>query len=575
MNNFIRLLLLMFTCSLWANSAVVLDDNKSIYDNFNIAYYLDKNGTATIDTVSAIAFKDQSTNAFTFGYETKPVWFKIDIENNSTKQDFYLYFKRFSMERFTVYAATENGWKKSEFGWKQLDPNILKKFYTPIYPLHIRPHEKKELYVQIQTSIGLVGKFIIYANAVQMHKDITNEQLLFMFVVGSLLMAILINGYLYFRIHEKVFAYYVGYLSTMALFMLFSTNLGVELFGPAYFGPGQVFGSLTVVFALLFANEFLKVKEYFPTFSKYLIFMALIFAVLSVLIVFDLEYWFSFMGNLATIAFLSILFVAFKIAYSGHVEAKYYFMILVINFSTIALMTMVYDGTLPYSDVYLYAYLYTFIFEAAAFSFLLVDRINKGSLKIIQIQKELIKEKSHNEENLENVVQERTQGIVELNDKLKYQAEHDPLTGLYNRHFLETVSAKLFKPGLSVLLLDIDHFKKVNDTYGHSIGDVVLKQVASAIQENLRKSDIAIRYGGEEYLMLLPNTDIEAAITVAEKLRKHIEKINFPYNNLEFNISVSIGTASYKENDDNIENIIRRSDVNLYRAKNSGRNRVV
>lgn len=163
--------------------------------------------------------------------------------------------------------------------------------------------------------------------------------------------------------------------------------------------------------------------------------------------------------------------------------------------------------------------------------------------------------------------------------RLFHLAVEDGLTKLYVvRHFKEILqqemdkSKKSNKP-LSLLISDIDHFKRFNDTYGHQAGDFVLREVANIFKSSCRQTDIAGRYGGEEFVILLPNTNRDAAIEFAERLRKSVEQITFEYNTIKLNVTISIGVAECRD-DASIGDIIKRSDEALYVAKETGRNKV-
>ena len=128
---------------------------------------------------------------------------------------------------------------------------------------------------------------------------------------------------------------------------------------------------------------------------------------------------------------------------------------------------------------------------------------------------------------------------------------------------------------------DIDFFKKVNDTYGHAVGDCVLKTVAKTIKKELREEDIASRYGGEEFIFLLPHTKLEEAVVVAERLRNQVEKkkINIEEYNIkdtkEISVTISIGVSEYNKNDKEPQALYQKADAALYKAKENGRNRVI
>ena len=169
--------------------------------------------------------------------------------------------------------------------------------------------------------------------------------------------------------------------------------------------------------------------------------------------------------------------------------------------------------------------------------------------------------------------------ILEM--ELTRQARIDYLTGLCNRrHFMERAEQELHRANrysnkLSLLMLDIDHFKQINDRHGHKVGDVVLKTLAMICQSTLRDVDILGRLGGEEFAVLLPETDSTVAIDVAERLREAIAKTKVPLEEgLPVQFRVSIGVSSKTSSDDNIDVLINRADSALYQAKNSGRNKV-
>lgn len=155
----------------------------------------------------------------------------------------------------------------------------------------------------------------------------------------------------------------------------------------------------------------------------------------------------------------------------------------------------------------------------------------------------------------------------------------DMMTKLKLRHFFYTsliehqeISLKENLP-LSVIMLDIDHFKNLNDTYGHTFGDVVLKKTSAILREHVRQIDIAARYGGEEFIVLLPHAEIEEAMRVAERVRKAIEAEVFFDNGSEVRSTVSLGVAQFdKSRDLASEDIIKRADKALYHSKHSGRN---
>jgi diguanylate cyclase (GGDEF)-like protein len=159
-------------------------------------------------------------------------------------------------------------------------------------------------------------------------------------------------------------------------------------------------------------------------------------------------------------------------------------------------------------------------------------------------------------------------------------ARTDELTGLNNRRaFLEQGSrllnqAKRFNHPISLIMLDVDYFKRINDTYGHAIGDSVLKSLAEILKSAIREVDLIGRLGGEEFALILPETGLADAVTFAERLRALIANTGLACMNGEVTITASFGIASYAEDDSSLDMLTRKADEALYRAKQNGRNRV-
>lgn len=168
----------------------------------------------------------------------------------------------------------------------------------------------------------------------------------------------------------------------------------------------------------------------------------------------------------------------------------------------------------------------------------------------------------------------------EMSDEFEKQAMHDPLSGLLNRRGMleelqyEFERSKRYLHPLTVMMCDIDYFKKVNDEYGHDKGDDIIKSLANLFKFGLRKHDTIARWGGEEYLLLLPETKGEQALYLAEKLREKIANKTFQHKEKTFNVTVSFGLYQFAK-EDTIEQAINRADKNLYQAKEQGRNRCI
>jgi two-component system cell cycle response regulator len=157
----------------------------------------------------------------------------------------------------------------------------------------------------------------------------------------------------------------------------------------------------------------------------------------------------------------------------------------------------------------------------------------------------------------------------------------DPLTGLHNRRYMEghlkTLVSEAIRTGrhLSMLVADIDHFKNVNDTYGHDVGDTVLKEFSVRLKRNTRGIDLACRLGGEEFVIIMPDTDMEHAYQVGERLRACVASDEFPISeSRSIRVTASVGIGTLERANDTPESVFKRADNALYTAKRKGRNRV-
>ncbi len=194
--------------------------------------------------------------------------------------------------------------------------------------------------------------------------------------------------------------------------------------------------------------------------------------------------------------------------------------------------------------------------------------------------KRQIKELNAHRDLLEQEVQERTRDLERAYQKLEAISKTDELTGLPNRRDMnETVGneverARRTQKPFCFIFMDIDHFKKINDTYGHACGDVVLKSVAQTIRGLLRKYDVFARYGGQEFLTLLPETDLAGATIVAERFRKKIEAMSVQYADITIKVTITLGVSKFDPRL-GAERSIQLADKALYQGKEGGRNQVI
>ena len=181
-------------------------------------------------------------------------------------------------------------------------------------------------------------------------------------------------------------------------------------------------------------------------------------------------------------------------------------------------------------------------------------------------------------------MQDLINDLKKSQEKLKLLALTDPMTKLYNRRHFSSISrhilnlARRDKSQIAVVMIDIDRFKNINDNYGHYFGDEVIISLADELKEQKRESDIVFRFGGEEFLILLPNTSLDGAETLAQKIRLAAESkvLHFPSSDaLKYTVSIGVSVSKSKDVQEDIQEVVNRADKALYKAKKEGRNRVV
>lgn len=208
------------------------------------------------------------------------------------------------------------------------------------------------------------------------------------------------------------------------------------------------------------------------------------------------------------------------------------------------------------------------------FAFMLPDNVLDEIQQNIQ---NIIKNFDVPEENKLEVIEQ----INFMYTRSKYLSSTDELTGLLNRRTFdnsfekEFLRAQRYNNPLTLVIFDVDHFKNVNDTYGHQCGDYILKEISNAALQTFRKTDTVFRIGGEEFAVILTETDINQAKIPLERFRKTVETLALNYQNQNINVTVSIGACQYNEKLSTKEQFIQTTDKSLYEAKNSGRNKCI
>jgi len=579
----------------FSESIVLTNDTQKI-DQFTLSYLYDEDSQLTINDVSQTDFKQIIPNQFGLGYRDGAAWFKLTIDNKSQFTAFVLFFSESFWKRFDLYEYKNNRWVKTENGLSvPLDKRSVREV-SPAFSLYIPVNQTKTYYLHGQTMASHIGELILFTKQEFFRLDRFKITTLYTLYFGVLTIIFLLNTFLFVAMRERLYAYYIAYVISFIAFVGMQSGLYLI---PGFSGWNEglhTIGTLVVLFMMLFSGVYLELEKRLPKIDLLFRIFAGIFVLCGITIALDTPFSSLSFNILSSMFFALLLFVVIKEFFKGDIKARYYLLAIMLYMPTMGLMTLTFNGFIDNTDVSRYSFILGSFVEIVFFSMLLVNRFHALSNEKLSVQKELINEKNRSEKELSNKVNERTSELRAANillseqtreleeTKLKLEEESitDPLSQLYNRRYFTDASIRAFnnaqryKQNLSIMMLDIDKFKNINDMYGHIVGDEVIVSCANTLKSMARKSDVVARYGGEEFILLLTQTAIEDVTSLAERIREDIvQQVLRGEKNEAISYSISIGISQILEKDNSIEQVIRRADKALFEAKDNGRNQVV
>ncbi len=573
---------------------LTLNENVSSYDNFKIEYLEEKpNESLGIDKISKMPFTKTISNAFTFGYKENNFWFRLSVYNDSEKpKNMILELTEIIHKTVDLYILSDPIIHKKNGLSVPVEKREIQES-NPAFSLQFAPYETKELYINLASIYGVFGSIKLKTEK-QFQEDTQFKKYMYVFYFSTIFIIALYNFVLFFYLREKIYLYYIGYVF---VFIIWAANYkGVLL--PYTDMQTYDFLQITIpiffTLLILFSQSILLTKTHFPFLHKILNGFVLILTISLIWMLISMHSGFYFMNLSASPLLPFLLFVAFWALYKGHKIARIYLFGLSIYIISMIIISQLALGIIHYSVILSHAPIIGSFFEIILFSLLLAYRINLLRQEKLDSQVKLLEQDASESIRLAKMVEAKTSELNALNTKLEIeleektelekiltlQASTDSLTGVLNRRCFfdacakEMKMAKRYKRKLSFLIIDIDSFKNINDIYGHLGGDDVLVEIINRVKEIIRTTDIFGRIGGEEFALLMPETGLESALHLAERIRQHIANQDIEAEGQMLNVTVSIGLDIYREDDPNIQAILRRSDLALYKAKESGRNKV-
>ncbi len=521
---------------------------------FPIEYFVDGSQSLDYESVRLEPF-ETTTSTATLGNRAPVAWYRISLQNTSASdQSLFLHLPKAyhvrSIDIIEERSASLVNNLSIDLNNAEAHPTIYKG--TLVYPFVLPGGQSTVLYVRSHAyshqwfSLGIYDEEHSRHELVGSHLDIA-------LMVGMMLALVFYNSLLYFATSKKENIFYSLYLISGLVWIALSYGLVAKAFSA--YGDAIFMLNLSIIsmpiFLLLFMMAIFETREYYRTENRVLQAMLVPLIVAFVYGLFDITAVLKFSDNLAALVMLVTFSVSLSLLRKGHPLVKFFLVghtfFLIFN----GIAVMYYKGMVTPNYINSHGVGIGIILEALTLAFIISYRI-----KLLE-------------------------DIRSKQDELKRQASTDPLTRLYNRrHFMaegEYLLAKAKEGGesLSVIALDIDHFKLVNDTHGHNVGDLVLVEVASTFRKLSRDRDLVARFGGEEFLILLPGADLDEAFGCAERIRAAVESLAIAASeNVVVRVTVSLGVVQVNPALETLEDAVNRTDQLLYEAKAAGRNRV-
>ncbi len=506
-------------------------------------------------------FRRYHRDAFQFSFEMSTLWFRCHIKTRPGQEAPYLIFDNMALGSITLHVPVkqegESNWVKLQSNWWQPFRSGAVSFFKTTFALPDSIDPDRPVLIRVFAPATMYFRATLYTSKAFLRHGI-NLTLIIGFCLGILGAMLLYNLVLFFFVRDRYYFVYILYVLFLMLWQ--STLLGLFRYFWPDWGGRMIRGVLSlgcgmVFFGILFALLFLHTKKTAPLHDKILKALAGSLAA-AMLYSFFGNFWIAnymaqFLSQIATLAVFTTAIAALR---SGYKPARYYLAAVSVMLIAALIFFLRFYGLLPSTIFTMHAILFGSAAEAVLLSFALGDRIR------------LMR---HEEERLR--VREKNLQAISITDDL---------TGLYNRRFLNaalsrsTAAARRSQAPLSLLMLDVDRFKQFNDTWGHPEGDRVLAALGNLLQQVLRGEDVACRYGGEEFVIILHHSDLETAVEAGERIRTRFAQIPFyPVRGKPVFMTISIGVAQWHPDED-LENLISRADQAMYAAKKAGRNQV-
>ncbi|GBL03813.1 diguanylate cyclase [Glaciecola sp. KUL10] len=576
--------------------------------------FVDLTGELTVDDIQSVQSKSwlKVPSTMSFGITEHPHWLKTDIPNNQSGKPQIIEFSYSLTDKVDIWFVTKRNGTPIVLDQHSVGDSLA---YSQRPVDHDRwlfsvPEASEDITMiaRIQSTGPLKGEVNIWSK--ESYIAYVSAHRLFMGIFFGYMFAMaLSNLFLYVSTRIPTFLVYSGYVLMFSVVIASLQGISFRFLWPESTWLQEravaLFAYVMLGLVVLFSRQILDLDQQQPKLSKVLSILQKIYFVLAVMC---LALPYSVMIKVLLVMMLLsipiLLYVSIMMAFQGSQIARFF---------AAAWGVLLLSGIMTSADSFQWLNFpidasYVLMVGATIETLLLAlalamsfdnqrEKANQAQRQVLESEKEaakakdeLLKMQQEAKEQLEYAVDERTleleialRELSEVNNELEALSAIDALTGLMNRRafekriLAESRRSRRERTPLAVAMLDIDHFKKVNDTYGHQAGDECLRIFAKLMREIIKRpSDVLCRYGGEEFVVILPNTTLDAAKTLMEQLRIKVSETTIEFESQEILITTSAGvTARVVSTDTDHELMVSYADKQLYNAKDGGRNRVV
>ncbi len=595
----------VITCSLLVCQAVTALDPSRSYQNLTplTQYFADKSGLLTFTDIEALpdsAWSQADSSNFNFGFSDIPYWFRMNISNSTqADQSLLLEIGRSRIDRVELFVQQGSNLLKAEAGKRLTMVKGSIEHRKPTFPIMLEAGQSADIIIRAQSAETLAFPINLWHED-RFFRAERNNMLFFGLYFGVWLLVLVINTVLYSAINHRALASFIALVFSFGIYELTTLGLGSTISLAQY---PYVYDILTVISMacvilslMFFAQNLLNLEQDNPIGLKILRLIA--YPAVFCLLIYPLLGYATVMMVLTAMAGPSaflVLLLGINSALQGNRLGIYASIAWTPLLLGIMLRTLVRFEQIPMNFITENAAPAGFMLMMSTLSFFIAAEYrrqrqsNRSSADLEFDLGEHGNARPEMKEHIEELVHDRTQelesALLELsqaNETLKEINTMDTVTGIKNRHYFDTIFEQEWKRAsrqnypISLLLLDIDHFKQVNDTLGHLAGDECLHEVAATISAALKRpADIVARYGGEEFVAVLPYIENSNALAFANKIRSRVEAAVYLIDGQEVKVTVSIGVSTVTPtDDDDMKDMIAAADIALYEAKNAGRNQV-